>query len=421
MKTQTFPLLNSRSLDPLINRIGDARLVLLGEASHGTHEYYTWRSAITKRLIVEKKFNFIAVEGDWPDCYRVNRYIKGFDNQDKSPEFILRSFNRWPTWMWANWEMVSLISWLKVYNSKQSYQNKVGFYGLDVYSLWESMEAILEYLKTNDPTTAKMAKKAIDCFTGFEKNEHEYAAHSLTSSCREEVVSLLKEIRIRAAMYNHDPEAALNSTQNAHIMVEAEKYYHNMMAFDERTWNIRDRHMMDTLDRLIDFYGKNAKGMVWAHNTHIGDARYTDMFKQGMFNIGQLAREKYSEKDSVLVGFGSYSGSVMAGRSWGGLMQEMEVPEALIGSVEQMMHSEFAENRLYLMDSTYVKNDFNRVLPHRAIGVVYYPENEKHNYVPSHFSRRYDAFLFIDQTKALHPLHIKTDVGQVPETYPFEF
>lgn len=416
----SFVLENSRSLDPLINRIGDSRLALLGEASHGTHEYYTWRTAISKRLIEEKQFNFIAVEGDWPDCYRINRYIKGYDYQDKKPAELLHTFNRWPTWMWANWEIVSLVSWLKDHNSKLPANKKVGFYGLDVYSLWESMDAIMNYLKKTDPPTARIAQKAMDCFSGYEKDEQMYAVHSMTASCREEVVHLLKEVRKKAASYDLDLEASLNTNQNAHILVEAEKYYHNMVAFNEQTWNIRDRHMMETLNRLIEFYGRNSRGIIWEHNTHIGDARYTDMRRSGMFNIGQLAREKYSEKDTVLIGFGSYSGEVIASEEWGDVMCVMTVPEAIEGSIEESLHHLFEGNRLFVFGRD---NDafFNKVFPHRAIGVVYNPGHERGNYVPSHISKRYDAFLYIDETNALHPLHMRADPGQVPETYPFEF
>jgi erythromycin esterase len=424
-RTKTYPLSNSKDLDPLLERIGDSRLVLLGEASHGTHEYYTWRSAITRRLIEEKGFNFIAVEGDWPDCYRINRYIKGFADANKKPEHVLGNFNRWPTWMWANWEIAAMVSWLKEYNTGRSANKRAGFYGLDVYSLWESLEALINYLKKTDPATAKIAEKVMDCFSAYEKNERLYAINSLSASCQNEVVQLLKEIRLKASHYNQDPEAAINTVQNAFVAVEAENYYRNMVTFDKQTWNIRDGHMMDTLNRLLEFHGIESKAIIWEHNTHVGDARYTTMRKQGMFNIGQLAREQYSENEAVIVGFGSYSGSVMAGDDWGAVMQEMEVPEAKKGSIEDYLHKQSEENRLIIFDrskeSLVTDDEYNRVVQHRAIGVVYHPHYEENNYVPSHFSRRYDSFIYIDRTTALHPLHIKPDGGQMPETYPFEF
>ncbi len=424
-KTKTYSLSNSKDLDPLLERIGDARLVLLGEASHGTHEYYTWRSAITRRLIEEKGFNFIAVEGDWPDCYRVNRYIKGYDDQNKKPEEVLKNFNRWPTWMWANWEMVATITWLKEFNSKRAANKRAGFYGLDVYSLWESLEALIVYLKKTDPPTADIAEKVLNCFSASEKNERLYAINSLSASCKNEVVQLLKNIRLKASHYNQDPEAELNTVQNAFVAVEAEKYYRNMVEFDNKTWNIRDNHMMDTLNRILQFHGPDSKTIVWAHNTHVGDARYTNMRKTGMVNVGQLAREQYSENETVIVGFGSHTGSVMAGDDWGSTMQEMEVPAAKTGSIEDYLHKISEDNRLIIFDrskeSLNIDDEFNRFVQHRAIGVVYQPKSEENNYVLSHFNRRYDSFIFIDRTTALHPLHIKPDGNQMPETYPFEF
>jgi erythromycin esterase len=417
---QQYPLKNSKDLDVLLERVGNARVVMLGEASHGTHEFYTWRTAISKRLIEEKGFNFIAVEGDWPDCYRVNQYIKGYANADREPYEVLKFFNRWPTWMWANWEIVALVTWLKEFNGREAKKGKVGFYGLDVYSLWESMETLLRYLEKTDPHAAQIAEKALDCFSGYQKNERHYAMNSLSAPCKEDVLKLLKEMRMKAMHYNHDPEAALNSVQNAHIAVEAEKYYRNMMEFDDHTWNIRDRHMMDTLNRLLEFHGPASKVIVWEHNTHVGDARYTDMRRAGMFNTGQLAREKFPGDQTVIVGFASYTGTVIAAEAWSAPMEEMDVPQGKNGSLEEMLHSESEENRLLIFNAQ-DNGKFDKVIPHRAIGVVYHPTREEHNYVPSHVSKRYDALIYIDKTSALHPLHLRPDPKQMPETYPFAF
>lgn len=421
-KEQTYSLKGGKALDPLMDRIGDAHCVLLGEASHGTHEYYTWRTAISKRLIEEKGFNFIAVEGDWPDCYKVNRYIKGYDSGDKKPEELLLNFRRWPTWMWANWEVAALASWLKAYNAGLNPDKRIGFYGLDVYSLWESMDAITGYLEKTDPAAAASAKKAMLCFQPYGRDEYKYAReHRFSDSCRESLISMLSEIRKNAPAYDHDPEAALNIEQNAHIAVNAEAYYRNMTSFNDNTWNLRDTHMMETLHRLRKFHGTRAKAIVWEHNTHIGDARYTDMHAAGMINIGQLAREEMGLKEVVLVGFGSYSGSVVAGEEWGAEMQVMDVPPARTESIEQILHQESAEDKLLIFDRN-TKQRFDIILPHRAIGVVYHPEHEKRgNYVPSVLSSRYDAFIYIDETSAVHPLYIRPDGHQVPETYPFAF
>ena len=418
-----YALESSRHLDPLMDRIGDAHHVLLGEASHGTHEYYTWRTTISKRLILEKGFNFIAVEGDWPDCYRINRYVKGYSDKDKEPADLLKSFDRWPTWMWANWEITALASWLKEYNFDLPANKKAGFYGLDVYSLWESMEVLVNYLETTDKAAAQLARKALQCFEPFGEEGQRYARanYHLPELCRQPVVDLLKEISQKAPVYNHDPEAALNTEQNAHIAVNAEEYYRNMISFDDNTWNLRDTHMVETLNRLLDFHGPDAKCIVWEHNTHIGDARYTDMKRAGMINVGQLVREQRGEDDTVLVGFGSYKGTVIAGKEWGAPMEEMRVPEAREGSIENILHQESAEDRLLIFD--HPPNDrFDRMVSHRAIGVVYNPEQEKYgNYVPTVLSSRYDAFLYLDETEALHPLHIQPDGHKTPETYPFNF
>lgn len=416
-------LQNSKDLDALIEDIGDAQVVMLGEASHGTHEYYTWRTAITKRLIQEKGFNFIGVEGDWPDCYRINRYIKGYKEGGHDIQTILKAFDRWPTWMWANWEIAALAEWLHEFNSGRAVNKKVGFYGLDVYSLWDSMKEMLQYLEKEDATAAAAVKKAIKCFEPYEENEQLYARYSLTEhSCRDKVLELLKEIRLRAQFLDGDPEAGFNAEQNALIAVNAENYYRTMMGFDNESWNVRDRHMMETLDRLLTFHGKSSKAIVWEHNTHIGDARATDMKRGGMVNIGQLAREQYGINKVYLVGFGSYQGSVIAGEEWGALMEEMEVPPAREGSIEHQLHQQSSRDRYLLFNTEDIQRKYESSIRHRAIGVVYNPERERHgNYVPSVMSQRYDAFLFLDTTTALHPLHLQPHDEKMPETYPFGF
>lgn len=414
---------SSTDLDALLNAVGDRRVVMLGEASHGTHEYYTWRTALSKRLIQEKGFNFIAVEGDWPDCYKINRYVKGYKEAGDNIKDVLMNFDRWPTWMWANWEVAALAEWLRDYNQPRPANKKVGFYGLDVYSLWDSMYAMMDYLQKEDPQAAQAVKKAIQCFEPFAENEQAYARHSLTEhSCRDKVLALLKEIRLKAQFLDGDREAGFNTEQNAIVAVNAEKYYTAMMGFDNESWNVRDRHMMETLNRLLTFHGPSAKGIVWEHNTHIGDARATDMKYAGMVNTGQLAREEYGINDVYLVGFGSYKGSVIAGEEWGAPMKVMRVPEAREGSIEHRLHQQKGENRYLLFDTDEARKEFDTSIKHRAIGVVYSPERERYgNYVPSVMAQRYDAFIYLDQTTALHPLHLKPHTEKIPETYPFNF
>ena len=412
---------SSKDLDALLEDIGDRPIVMLGEASHGTHEFYTWRTAISKRLIQEKGFNFIAVEGDWPDCYKINRYVKGNKDAGDNIRDVLMNFDRWPTWMWANWEVAALADWLREYNQKLPIDKKVGFYGLDVYSLWDSMREMVNYLEKEDPQAAQSVKKAIQCFEPYEENEHLYARYSMTEhSCRDQVLALLKEVRLKAQFLDGDREAGFNTEQNALIAVNAEKYYRSMVGFDNESWNVRDTHMMETLDRLMKFHGKQAKGIVWEHNTHIGDARATSMKRAGMVNIGQLAREEYGINKVYLVGFASYQGSVIAGEEWGAPMEEMDVPEARVGSIEDVLHKETPQDRYLLFTDELPEKLYETHIHHRAIGVVYDPEREKYgNYVPSILSERYDAFIFFDETQALHPLHIKPRDKEVPETYPF--
>jgi erythromycin esterase len=427
-KTEIMHALNtSADLTNLIDDIGDRHVIMLGEASHGTHEYYTWRAAISKKLIEEKGFNFIAVEGDWPDCYKINRFVKGYklarqSGSDTTDDIIkiLKGFDRWPTWMWANWEVAALAEWLREYNMHLSIEKKIGFYGLDVYSLWDSMHAMMQYLEKADPQAAQSVKKAIQCFEPFNQDEQLYARYTLhESNCSDEVLALLKEIRLKAQFLNGDREAGFNTEQNALIAVNAEKYYRTMMGFDNESWNVRDTHMMETLNRLMKFHGENAKGIVWEHNTHIGDARATDMKRAGMVNIGQLARETYSEDDVYLVGFGSYKGSVIAGEEWSAPMEEMEMPEARTGSIEAELNKQAASDH-YILFGNETDKKYQTAIHHRAIGVVYNPAREKYgNYVPSVLSKRYNAFIYLDKTTALHPLRMHPHNEKIPETYPF--
>jgi erythromycin esterase len=458
-------LKGSKDLDILLDRIGDSQFVLLGEASHGTSEFYRWRTEITKRLVKEKGFSFIAVEGDWPDCYKVNSYIKGFPDSGKNAYDVLHSFNRWPTWMWANKEIVELVEWLKLYNDKKKQEQEqknnsftfnsnvnkkiVGFYGLDLYSLWESMEAILQYLKKVDPNAIKDAIEAYNCFEPYKKDVGNYARATafVPENCEGEVVEMLTSLRSKMNVYSkkdHEnrEEEYFNAEQNAITAKNAELYYRTMIKGDVNSWNIRDTHMMDTLERLIAFHGEgHSKAIIWAHNTHIGDARATDMSKDNMINLGQLIRERKNSNNTVLVGFGTYRGSVIAAKRWGDKMEEMKVPPATYGSWDHILHnlkndstiaSSYTNDKVIIFtpDDNNINNKINdnnsnkinndKWRGQRAIGVVYNPQYEKYgNYVPTNISLRYDAFLFIDETHALRPLHMPTiDDKDLPETFP---
>jgi erythromycin esterase len=422
IKERSHLLKETSDLTPLFDKIGDANVVMLGEASHGTHEYYTWRSYISKRLITEKNFNFIAVEGDWPDCYKVNRFVKNYTDAGRSIRDVLQTYDRWPTWMWANWEISALSEWLKKYNEEKGDGKKVGFYGLDVYSLWESMEAILNYLKKADPASVEVAMEAYRCFEPHKGDEGQSYARALQfvpDTCEEEVIGLLKQIREKSRHYDSDPENIFNVEQNALIAVNAENYYRSMLHGGAHSWNVRDAHMNETLDRLMQLYGPDAKAIVWEHNTHIGDARATDMAQEGMTNIGELARQNENYQ-VFLTGFGSHEGTVIAGKRWGAKMEVMDVPPAREGSWEYYLHTSGEDDKLLLMDDfrdTYLSENY---VGHRAIGVVYNPNYEKYgNYVASIIPQRYDAFIYLDKTEALKPFHLHPDSHQIPGTYPF--
>lgn len=415
------PLQGAHSFDPLMERIGNARVVMLGEASHGTHEFYTMRNAITRRLIKEKGFNFIAVEGDWPDCYRINRFIKHYEDHPDSLR-VLTQFHRWPTWMWANWEIAALAEWLKKYNHSLQPHERVGFYGLDVYSLWDSLHEVRQYLTRVDPSLLPEAEKAFRCFepfTGDEGQSYARATALVPTTCEQEVIEMLTNIQSRMPSYDHDVESAFSTEQNALIAVNAEKYYRSMLHGGPDSWNIRDAHMQETLERLLAFHGRDSKAIIWAHNTHIGDASATDMIDEGMYNIGELSRKQFGRNEVVLVGFGTYKGTVMAGAKWGAKMETMKVPEGMSGSWEEMLHEAGAGNKLLLMNELR-SNFFDEHIGHRAIGVVYNPRYEQYgNYVPSIIGQRYDAFIYVEETKALHALDVFADTHKMPETYPF--
>jgi erythromycin esterase len=417
----THTVESAGDLSPLLDWIGDARLVLLGEASHGTSEYYTWRARLSRRLILEKGFSFLAVEGDWPDCYAVNRYVKGYAESGANAYSVLHAFRRWPKWMWANWEVVALAEWLRRHNHGRAPARQVGFYGLDMYSLHESLATLLAYVEKNRPAALDAARQALRCFEPFGEDLQSYAWSTamVPDSCEDEVLDLLLQLRQQGYPYASDPEAEFNAEQNAWVMVGAERYYRTMLRADADSWNIRDTHMVDTLDRLLDYHGPQGKGIVWEHNTHVGDARATDMARAGMVNVGQLVRERHADQGTFLVGFGSYRGTVIAGDAWGAPMQRMSVPAARPGSWEDLLHNAGVGDKLLRMADLQSIAGAATPRGHRAMGVVYTPTREGGNYVPTVLPDRYDAFLYFDETHALHPLHMEPPTNEPPETYPW--
>jgi erythromycin esterase len=403
----------------LIDKIKDKKIVMLGESSHGTQEFYEWRRLLSNELISKHGFNFIAVEGDWPPCERINQYIHN-DNSERAEQVMTR-FSRWPTWMWGNTEVSDLMDDLREINNKS--KEEVGFHGLDVYSLYESLEETVMKLRRIDPMLSDKVNELYSCFEPFRHDERAYA-HSLfrmPKGCEEEVVSALSLILQRNLDYDH---RYFDVIQNARIIKNAERYYRAMISFDDGSWNVRDRHMLETLDNLLEHYGSKSKGIVWAHNTHIGDYRATSMVTHGQINLGGLAREKYGEEEVALIGFTTFTGKVIASHAWDGPIQVMSVPDAIEGSLEFSLHQaipKLHEQNFYLDFSLVNENsDFLKVIGHRAIGVVYHPEHEhRGNYVPTIPAKRYDALVFFNETQALTPLDVKFKKEKIPETYPF--
>jgi erythromycin esterase-like protein len=423
----------ARDYDPLMELVGDARLVLLGEASHGTHEFYRERAEITKRLIEEKGFAAVAVEADWPDAYRVNRYVQGA-NDDFDAIEALADFRRFPTWMWRNTEVVEFVEWLRAHNDALPQDAaKVGFYGLDLYSLRASMKAVLQFLEKVDPEAARRARERYACFDQFGEDTQVYgfvAGTGITKSCEEEVVSQLVELQRRAAEYaRRDSRIAEDEVfyaeQNARLVKNAEAYYRSMFLEEVSSWNLRDRHMVETLEALLAHLERRrgrARIAVWAHNSHLGDARATEMSRRGELNVGQLVREKYGQ-GAVGIGFTTHHGTVTAASEWDAPAERKRVRPALAGSYEALFHA--ARPGRFLLtwrDGHPATEGLRESRLERAIGVIYRPETERmSHYFGARLPDQFDAVLHFDETRAVEPLEVTAEweAGEPPETFPF--
>lgn len=395
-------------LDPLLARLDSVRFAALGEASHGTHEFYTWRAELTKRLIEEKGFNWIGVEGDWPDCWRINQWVRDLDPEQRhlSAVQVLAGFERWPTWMWANREVAEFLDWLHQRNLELPASERVGFYGLDVYSLWDSLRRIMNWLHEHQPEALPAVYQAWQCFLPYHEDPHRYAwsTRLVPETCEADVVALLTEVRHQALVHAGD-ESAFDAIQNAEVAAAAENYYRTMVRGDRASWNIRDEHMTDTIERISHHVGIESKGVIWEHNTHIGDARATDMAHAGMVNVGQLMRERFGVQEVGLVGFASHRGTVLAASAWGEPEITFQVPPAVEGSHEDLLHQSLGSSALLVLDPNRVGPWISDQRGHRAIGVVYNPHNERGNYVPTVMGQRYDALVWLEETRALEPIH----------------
>jgi erythromycin esterase-like protein len=421
--------------DSLMDLIGDARFVLMGEASHGTHEFYEQRAEITKRLIREKGFTAVAVEADWPDAYRVNRYVRGMNDDATSTE-ALAGFDRFPAWMWRNTVVVNFVDWLREYNhSLPPNVAKTGFYGLDLYSMYESIKAVLGYLDKIDPEAAQRARYRYSCLEHFGEDSQSYgyaASLGLSSSCEEEAINQLMELQRRTAEFSQENSQVAEdeffyAQQNARLVKNAEEYYRSMFGGRVSSWNLRDRHMAETLDQLVahlDRHENRSKVVVWAHNSHLGDARATDMGASGELNVGQLVRQQYGN-DAVLIGFSTYTGTVTAASDWGAPPERKRVRPALAGSYEALFHAtELPQFLLNMRDNDEVRERLRQRRLERAIGVIYLPQSERiSHYFKARLSEQFDAMIHFDETRALEPLEPTShwESGEAPETYPFGF
>ena len=432
VRQSAYPLMGAvNDYDPLLDSIGNARLVLIGEASHGTHEFYRERAQITKRLIREKGFNAVAVEADWPDAYRVNRYVRG-SSEDRDAIDALGGFKRFPTWMWRNADVLDFVGWLRNHNDTiKSGERKTGFYGLDLYSLHASMAAVIAYLEKVDPAAAERARCRYACFDLYGPDGQQYgfsAGLHLRSTCEEEVISQLVDLRRNAAAYaRRDGRLAEDdhfyAEQNATLVRDAEQYYRTMYRGDVSSWNVRDRHMAETLSCLVDFLDRGkprTKVVIWAHNSHLGDARATQMGVRGEWNLGQLVRERFG-RDAVLVGFSTYHGTVTAASSWDAPAELKPVVPALEGSYEALFHDVGVERFMLTFPGRRVAG-LGEPRLERAIGVIYRPDTERaSHYFYSSLPVQFDAVIHIDRTRGVEPLERTaewTQWAEVPETFP---
>jgi erythromycin esterase-like protein len=423
----------AQDYDPLLDMIGNARFVLLGEASHGTHDFYRERAQITQRLIQEKGFTAVAVEADWPDAWRANRYVRHLSGDAFAIE-ALADFRRFPRWMWRNTDVVEFLDWLRAYNDAlEPGAAKAGFYGLDLYSLHSSMDAVLRFLEVVDPKAAKQARERYSCFDHFGEDTQVYGfltGSGATRSCEEEVVAQLLELQRRASDYLQrdgrvTAEEVFNAEQNARLVKNAEEYYRAMFLRDVSTWNLRDRHMAETLDALVahlDRPGAPAKIVVWAHNSHLGDARATEMgWRRGELNLGQLVRERYG-RDAFLVGFTTHHGTVTAASEWDAPAERKNVRPALDDSYEALFHATGLGRFLLGLRDKPTAEALREARLERAIGVIYRPDTERvSHYFKAQLPEQFDAVLHFDATRAVEPLERTSqwEKGELPETYPF--
>ena len=415
----------------IVERIGDARVVLLGEATHGTHEFYSLRAAVTRRLIETRGFRAVLIEGDWPDSRRVDRFVRGVGD-DPDASSALTGFRRFPQWMWRNTVVRDFVSWLRCRNLRLPPREHCGFYGLDLYSLHTSIDAVLRYLEAVDPAAAERARERYACFEAVGSADPQaygyVVSQGIAETCEEDVIHQLAELRHCADEYRARDGAAgedafFSAEQNARLVANAERYYRAMFRGRVSSWNLRDTHMVETLEAVIarlELEGDRARVCVWAHNSHLGDARATAMGRSGQLNVGQLVRQKYG-REACLVGFTTYTGTVTAAHDWDEPAGRRDVRPGLAGSVESLFHRLDVPNFLLDVRDPRVAAAFGGERLERAIGVIYRPETERmSHYFEADLPQQFDLVIHLDETRALKPLerHPVWEVGEIPETYP---
>ncbi|GAB4229425.1 MAG: protein-L-isoaspartate(D-aspartate) O-methyltransferase [Methyloligellaceae bacterium] len=418
---EAFETLEDADIGPLIERIGDARVVLIGEASHGTSEFYRMRARITRRLIEEKGFTIVAAEADWPDAARIDNYVRHRD----VPPSEWTAFARFPTWMWRNEEVREFVDWLHEYNKSKPYDFRTGFFGLDLYSLYISVSEIIAYLEDRDPDLAMVARYRYGCLSPWEADPAAYGHAALTGayrSCEPQVTKMLVDLYTkRQELAARDEEGFFDAVQNARLVANAERYYRTMYYGSRASWNLRDSHMFDTLQNLMRFLGEKSKAVVWAHNSHIGDASATEMSARGEHNIGQLCRQGFGA-EAYLIGFGTDHGTVAAASQWDGPMEVKQVRPSHPQSYERLFHLTNKAGLILPLGTQHtaeVAQELSKPRLERAIGVIYRPDTElQSHYFEAELPRQFNEYIWIDRTSAVTPLETREMEG-VPDTYPF--
>ncbi len=418
---ESFGSVELVNLDPLLRRIGNARVVLIGEATHGTSEFYRMRARISRELILKKDFNFVAIEGDWPDAARVDHYVRHFE----FPASEWTAFARFPVWMWRNNEVREFVDWLRTHNTKIPAEQRVAFHGLDLYSLYNSIRAILKYLDDVDPAAARIARQRYGCLTPWQTDPATYGHAALTGSyrtCEEDVVHMLADLVHKHRQYGeHDGERFLDVVQNARLVANAERYYRIMYYGSRASWNLRDEHMFETLKTLQAFHGLQSKAIIWAHNSHVGDSAATEMSARGEYNIGHLCRNEFGAS-VYAIGFGTDSGTVAAASDWDAPMEIKTVRPSHAQSYEKLCHD--TGQSCFLLNLHDARLDgagamLSKPRLERAIGVIYRPETElASHYFQAALPQQFDEYIWFDRTNAVTPLGT-AELKGLPDTYPF--